>query len=352
MECAISKDRKIGPRHPVFLLAEMAWAHDGSVANAKMLIEAVAKAGFDAINIHVTSLPDYMVQSYDHDIASPGAKCAYAELEKDNLSFQQCSDVLDHVRSTPLLLSVLCNDQRSLEFVRRCRPDAYKIHSSCYPDGAFIRNVTKEGKPIFIGNGGTTIDELQRVIGIIRGEGNNGVVLFHGYQAYPTSVEDMNLRRIGTLRRMFGLPIGFDDHSDATSGLSSVIPVLAIGCGADAIEKHITHSRALKGNDFEAALEPDELVNFVRCVRQAARALGDGFLRPMSSDELRYRELVKKRAVAAVDLPAGKMLEERDIIFKRSSRGIFTEEVYKMIGLRLTKPIRKDDPITRDVVGG
>ena len=56
--------RAVGPGRPAFIIAELAWAHDGELDKAVRIARGAAKAGADAFSIHVTSLPDYMVRRY------------------------------------------------------------------------------------------------------------------------------------------------------------------------------------------------------------------------------------------------------------------------------------------------
>src|SRR5687767_13037197 len=83
--------RRIGTGQPSFVVAEMAWSHDGSVDKGGAIVAGAADAGADAINFHLTSLPDYMVPFYG---AGPGRLSGgretldvYRYLDSANLSF-------------------------------------------------------------------------------------------------------------------------------------------------------------------------------------------------------------------------------------------------------------------------
>ena len=58
------KDRKIGDGQGVFIIAEMAWSHDGSLEKALKIVDAAGDAKADAICLHFTSVPDYMTPEY------------------------------------------------------------------------------------------------------------------------------------------------------------------------------------------------------------------------------------------------------------------------------------------------
>jgi sialic acid synthase SpsE len=103
--------------------------------------------------------------------------------------------------------------------------------------------------------------------------------------------------------------------------------------GIDILEKHITHDRALKGIDHEAALNPDEFARFIQMVRTLEAAMGVPVPRPFSSEEQKYRRYAKKSLVAAHDLPAGKPIGEGDLTFMQAETlGLPPDQAHRLIG--------------------
>ena len=54
---------------PIYIIAEMAYSHDGSPDLARDIVAKAAAADADAISVHFTHMPDYMVRHYG---AGPG----------------------------------------------------------------------------------------------------------------------------------------------------------------------------------------------------------------------------------------------------------------------------------------
>lgn len=52
------KNRTIGDNFPAFIVAEMAWSHDGSLGNTRKIVKVAPDAKADAIKFHITSLED------------------------------------------------------------------------------------------------------------------------------------------------------------------------------------------------------------------------------------------------------------------------------------------------------
>ena len=107
--------------------------------------------------------------------------------------------------------------------------------------------------------------------------------------------------------------------------------------GVDILEKHITHDRALKGLDHEAALNPDEFDRFVKMVRTIDASMGISVPKPFSEEELKYRKYSKKSVVAGRDLPAQTRLTAEDLQFMRTDElGLPPDQGFRLLG-RLTK---------------
>ena len=92
------------------------------------------------------------------------------------------------------------------------------------------------------------------------------------------------------LKDFFELPVGYQDHCDADTESAFWLPAASMGMGVNVLEKHITHDRSRKGQDYESALNPDEFIRFVEMVRVLEKARGNSNPRPFSDDEIKYGE--------------------------------------------------------------
>ncbi|MEM2674802.1 MAG: N-acetylneuraminate synthase family protein, partial [Candidatus Hadarchaeales archaeon] len=139
-------------------------------------------------------------------------------------------------------------------------------------------------------------------------------------------------------------------HTDGASEMAFIVPLLAVALGATILEKHITHNREFKGEDFESALDPAGFRKFVQHVREIEKSLGSGFVRPLSDSELEYRLIARKRAVASRDIKKGESITRNLIAFKRSDEGVFPDEIGFILGRKVVKDIKKNEGITVDKV--
>lgn len=334
-----------------FIIAEMAWAHDGSLEKAKKIAKAASDAGADAVGIHITSMPDYMVKRYGSNAgqtlsAGNESVCVYDYLVKINLKKEEWAAFFSYTKKLGLKIAVMPNDRPSLKFSSALKPDIYVIAAACFTEEDFVALVAKEKKPVVLRIGGATLGEIENTVRILQKGGATNITLLHGIQLYPTHVADTHVNLLSSLRAIFGLPVGIADHVDAKSDLALVIPLLAIPLGVSMIEKHLTHDRSLKGEDIEAALNPDEFATFVRYVRACEEALGENSFREFSKGELTYRNVSRKKIVAAKILKKGEVMERTSFTFKRSDIGLPAGEAKHLIGKKAKRAIAKDEGIT------
>jgi len=353
MKDIIVKNKIIGDGHPVFIIAEMAWSHDGSVENAKKIIRGAADAGADAISLHITSLKDYMVTDYGCSAgqtvsAGKEKEKIYDYLNRINLKDSDWEELFPYAKKSGLAVCVMPNDIKSLRLCEKLHSDMYVIASSCFVEEDLVSEVAKQRKPVILRIGGASLGEIENTVNLIKKCGVEDIILLHGIQLYPTRIQDTQLKLINSLRGIFGLPVGLADHIDAESELALIIPLIAIPIGASVIEKHMTHDRSLKGEDIEAALNPDEFKKFVGYIREAEKSLGSPYFGDFSEVVLKYRQVSRKRTVASTSIKKGEKITKHNIAFKRADEGIYPDESKSIIGRKVTKDVAEDEPITWD----
>jgi len=328
----------------VQIIAEMACSHEGDVSLAKKIIDGAGKAKANAIQFQIWSLPDMVVPNHPD----------YRLLTKLELKQSQWEELVKYTRSHyPTMQIIACvYEQKSVDFCKDVVVDAYKIHSADLSNPYLIKYVAATSKRIDLSTGASTLEEIKTAIQWIKETSQSQVWLMYGYQNFPTRSSDVHLRYMMTLKKKFGLPIGYQDHSDAELQTAFTIPAAAVGMGVDIIEKHITHDRKLKGVDHQAALNPDEFVKFVGMIREIEVANGKAERNRFSEDELKYRKYAKKSLVAKHNIPSGTQLTQEDLSYMRAAElGLPPDQAHLLIG-RVTRReidayqlIRKGDVI-------
>ena len=182
---------------------------------------------------------------------------------------------------------------------------------------------------------------VEAAVEALRSVGCERILVCHGYNNYPTPMEELNLRAAVSLRQMFGLPCGMADHSLDVLGVPSMIQAL----GINLLEKHITLDRSAKGYDWQVSLEPDEFFCMVRGLRERQVALGNGLKRP-SEIEASRRLVLYKKIVAARSLGAGEVLTRETVVLKRAADGLLPSALTRLLNRVLTHPVNENEPLT------
>jgi len=345
-------NKTVGDGHPAFIIAEMAWSHDGKAENARRIIDAAVEAKADAVCFHITSMEDYMVPHYKTGkgrvSAGKETRPIYEYLAEINLKEKDWAELFPYSKKKGLLMCTMCNDPPSVKLAAKLGTDAYVISPAALAEEDLVKETAKNGKAVLLRIGGALMEEVERVIRWIKQAGNEDIALIYGFQNYPTRLEDANLRFVPTLKKKFSLPIGYADHTDGASEIALIAPLLSLPFGANLIEAHLTYDRSLKGEDFESALDPKDFKRFVQNIREIEKTFGSDKVRPLSEEELKYRENVRKRAVASRDIKKGEAITRDKIAFKRSDEGIFPDEIGRVIGKKAAVDIKKNEPIVLD----
>jgi sialic acid synthase SpsE len=155
----------------------------------------------------------------------------------------------------------------------------------------------------------------------------------------------MNLRSMETMRRAFGVPVGLSDHT-----LGIHISVAAAAMGASVIEKHFTMDRTTPGPDHSFAIEPGELREMVRQIREVESAMGDGMKRGPSAEEMSAYGYARRSLHAREDIKRGEPITEAMLISKRPGHGIRPKYIDWVVGRRAARDIGADEWITMDML--
>src|SRR5262249_31684458 len=154
-----------------------------------------------------------------------------------------------------------CWDESALEFMERFDPPCYKIASASLTDLALLSATRETGRPMILSTGAANMRDVETAVECI---GTEDLLLAHTNSTYPCPPELLNLRAITTLATHYPeCPVGYSGHE------AGLVPSLAaVALGAAFIERHITLDRTMWGTDQAASLEPNEIAELVRSIRQ------------------------------------------------------------------------------------
>jgi len=346
VEITIGK-RKVGQNHPVFIIAEAGSNHNRDLDQAKKLIEIAAEAEVDAVKFQTYSAetlyskktpnPEYLKDKMEQ-------KSIWQLIKDIELPREWQGELADYSRSHDIMFLSTPFDYKAIEELEALNVLAYKIASFEIVDLPFLKKIAETKKPIILSTGMASLGDIEDAVNAIRKIGDTEIALLQCAINYPPPFEDLNLRAIKTLQQAFQVPVGFSDHT-----LSTAIPAVAVALGACIIEKHFTIDRTMKGPDHKFALEPNELKEMVKNIREAEASFGSP-KKSMAESEKNLHKLARRSIIAAKKIPKGKILEPTDLTIKRPGYGIAPKYLDIVIGKVTKKDIDEDDIITWDFI--
>ena len=342
------KDKKIGKNFPFFIIAEISGNHLQKFDNAVKLIKAAKEAGADAVKF----------QTYTPDTITINCDNAYFQIKQGTLWDGQTLYQLYKKAYTPwewqpklreiaesegLICFSSVFDKTSVDFLEGINVPACKIASFEITDIPLIEYVASKEKPVIISIGIATLSDIEEAVNACKRMGNNQIALLKCVSAYPTPLEDVNLRTIPNLADTFKTVVGLSDHS-----LGISVPIASVALGACIIEKHLTLDRKLGGPDTAFSLEPKEFKAMVKSVREVEKALGEVSY-DLTEKMKKSRELSRSLFVVK-DIKAGEIFTEENFRSIRPGYGLPPKHLKNILGKQATQDIRKGTPLTWEVL--
>lgn len=343
-------NRWVGDGEPAFIIAEAGSNHNGSLAQAKRLIDVAAEAGADAVKfqtfkaekLYSKKTPDmsYLKKS---KLLKEG-QTVWDLLKKNELPRGWQKTLSDYSKKRKIIFLSTPFDLEAVDELDALKMPAIKIASYEITHLPLLEHAARKKKPIILSTGMADLSDIETALEVLRKAGNRDVVLLHCAINYPPRFEDVHLRAMATMRQAFQLPVGYSDH---TTGIAADIAAVALG--ACAIEKHFTLSRKLPGPDHPFAIEPHELAAMVQGIREAEKSLGSPIKRRTAAEEEMYK-LGRRSLVAACAIPKGAKIKRAMVEVKRPGYGIPTKMMPVVVGRTAKVAIEEDDILQWDML--
>jgi len=323
----------------IFIIAEMANSHEGDILEAKKITEYAAKAGADAIKFQKFTADELAEPEHEN----------YNLYKRLEMNFKEWKELVIFAKSQNLKVFVDVFGVKSAKQISKLNIDGFKIHSADVSNPHVLKFLAKKDKSLLISTGGCLLNEIDEALNILL-KIPKEIILMHGFQGYPTKLEDLNLLRIYELKQRFGMPVGFMDHVSGDSKMALITPLLGISQGATVIEKHITLDRSKKGLDYYSALNPIEFKELVSLIRMTEKSLGTNNFN-LAANELSYRLVHKKNAISKRFIKKGTKLHMEMFDFKRTKSKQQSVYFHDFIGRISSQDIPKGTILTYNMLG-
>lgn len=330
--------RKENENH-VFIIAEVAQNHDGSLGQAHAYIDAVAKTGVDAIKFqtHIAeaeSTPDepFRVKFSYED------RTRYDYWKRMEFTEGQWLDLYNHAKDKGLEFLSSPFSTEAVNLLETIGIEAWKIGSGEVFNKPLLEQILKTNKPILLSSGMSTFEDIERQIKFIK---NVPYAVFQCTTAYPTQMKDIGLNVIDELKERYSCPVGLSDHS------GTIFPSLAaVSRGANMIEVHATMSKYMFGPDIKSSVSIDELKEMVSGIRMISEMLRAPIDKNKISKDLEdLKDIFSKGIYLKRNIECGKKILLDDISFKKPLQGICADEYELIIGKKATRDLVLNNPL-------
>ena len=311
--------------------------HNGSLDLALRLVDAAAEAGADAVKFQTFTAEQVV------SLAAP--KAAYQEVNTGRggsqlemvkaleLDAAQHRQIQAHCRDKGIMFLSSPFDRGSVDLLVKMGVPALKIGSGELTNHEFLAYLAHQGLPLLLSTGMSAMHEVESALAVIRRNGSPAVALLHCVSNYPAAPCDCNLAAIDNMRKAFGLPTGWSDH---TLGLQ--VSLAAAARGAALVERHLTLDNSLPGPDHAASLEPDELRALIKGIRDIEASIGTGVKQQCPSEQ-NTAAVARRSLHAARTLAAGHRITAGDLMMLRPGTGIPADQMDRVLGRTVSRTI-------------
>ncbi|HET6559338.1 MAG TPA: N-acetylneuraminate synthase family protein [Prolixibacteraceae bacterium] len=336
-----------------YIIGEIGQNHNGDVDIAKQLIDVVSEPVIDKLfgqkllpinavkltrrDLNEELSASEMLRPYENANSfgkTYGEHRAFLELNDE-----QHYEIYRYAKSKGLeFVETLCA-RGCLSMLRLFTPDKLKVASRDVTNLPLLESMAETKIPIILSTGMTGKKELDEALEVITKYHSN-ISILHCLSQYPSEYQNINLLTIQYLKEQYPqYTIGYSDHS-----IGILMPAVAVGLGAEIIEKHITLNRNMKGTDHRGSLEPEGIWRMVRDIRNTEYAIGvkDIFV----SDKVLSTRIKLERSIATLrPVAEGEMIGEADLHMLSPGDGYKWADKDQIIGKKAVKAIPANDII-------
>lgn len=377
------------PNHKTYIIAEAGVNHNGSLVNAKKLVDIASKAGADAVKFQTfkaENLVNIHAPQAEYQAANIGKReSQFDMLKRLELKEDMHFELAEYCKQRNITFLSTPFDNDSLDFlVKNFEMPLIKIGSGEVTNAPFLLEIAKTGKDIILSTGMSDLEEVEQALSVLafgyltpnktpsieafnatfkQEDAKNilmqKVQLLHCTTEYPCPLEDVNLKAMHTMQKAFGLDVGYSDH---TAGID--VSLAAVAMGAKIIEKHFTIDKTMEGPDHKASLEPNELIELVKEVRRLEQLTaqekqsfceeikdiksikGSGIKSPSHSEQKNI-PIARKSIIAKQGIKKGEVFSKENLCIKRPGNGLKPIKIWQLYGKKSPLDIKADELVSK-----
>jgi len=321
--------------HEIFLIAEIAQAHDGSLGLAHSYIDALSKTGVHAVKFqtHIAEAESSIHEPFRVKFSYED-ETRYDYWKRMEFTLLQWKELKEHCDAVGLEFLSSPFSLAAVELLEEVGVRRYKIGSGEVTNHLLLQRIAETGKPIILSSGMSSFMELEAAIALIHSFGNP-LTLLQCTTAYPTRPEQWGLNVMAEFAQKFNLPVGFSDHSGEVYAC-----LAAAALGAVMLEFHVVFDQRMFGPDAKASLTIDKITHLAQGVKAIEKALTN----PVKKDEIQEYSDLKR--MFGKSLAVNRFMHKDEVITlsvletkKPADRGIISVDYKRVVGKKMARDL-------------
>lgn len=332
----------------MFIIAEIAQAHEGSLGIAHSYIDALAQTGVDAVKFqtHIAEAESSVYEPFRVKF-SVQDKTRYDYWKRMEFTAEEWQSLKKHCDEVGLEFMSSPFSNAAVDLLEQIGVKRYKIGSGEVTNFLLLEKIARTGKPVLLSSGMSSWEELDKSVAFLQ-DRNVQVSVLQATTAYPTQAENYGLNVLVELQKRYGISVGYSDHSARME-----VGLAAFVLGAELLEFHVTFDRDLFGPDAKASLTLDETKQLVASIRNLEKSFQHPVRKAENQSFQELKQIFEKSLAVNKDLAKGHVLTFEDLEAKKpKGYGIDAGAFLKIIGKKLKRDMQKWEFINESDIDG
>ena len=326
--------RRVGPAHVPLVVAEIGINHEGSLAVAREMVDAAARAGVEVVKHQTHVVDDEMSGAAKKVVPGNADVSIYEIMRRCALSEDDERALKAYVESKGMIFMSTPFSRAAADRLARMDVAAYKIGSGECNNYPLLKHIASSGKPTILSTGMNTIASVAKAVAFFEQAGTP-CALLHTTNLYPTPPHLVRLGAMVELGQAFpGAVIGLSDHTT-----DNVACIGAMALGASIVERHFTDHMSRVGPDIICSMDETRCRELIEAAKTLHAELG-GTKGPVKEEQVTM-DFAFATVVTIQPVKAGEVFTTKNLWVKRPGTGAIPAERYEDL---LGKPARRDIP--------
>ena len=296
----------------VTIIAEAGPNHNGKLKLAYKLVDLAKKCGADFVKFQ-TSIPEMHISKFakkaNYQVKNtPKKENQLAMSKKITLSFKEFKKLKKYCMKKKIEFLSTPFDLKSIDFLKSLNMKYFKIPSGEITNLLYLQKIGKMKKRVILSTGMANMKEIAKALKVLvlSGVPKKNITILQCNTEYPTPMKDANIKAMLTIKKNFGVKVGYSDH---TEGIEASLAAVALG--ACVIEKHFTLNKNASGPDHKASISGGELKKMVDGIRNITLAMGNG-VKKITNSEKKNIKIARNSIVAATHIKKGEKYTKKN----------------------------------------